>query len=299
LIRRLGEAGVGDVRTRWGDDEAGLLVGALEDLASPLLFGGAPALVIRRAEALSGANEALVLESIARVSPPSCLILVARGLDGRRTLRTSFERAGGAVAFARVSEPRTLREWGERLARERGHAIRPAALDLLVDRTTLDLAGLDSEIEKASLYAGAGAPIDRDHVEAVGAIGQAAAVEELADCLARGDRAGAHRATAALLRAGEPPIRLVAFLAASLRRALHVAELREQGFDADTVAARLGMPGWLVKRVGRGRSAAALERALETLRDLDLDLKRSRPPGIAFDAALASLAAPTPPPRRS
>ena len=100
------------------------------------------------------------------------------------------------------------------------------------------------------------------------------------------------------LRAGEPPIRLVAFLAASLRRALHVAELREQGFDDDTVAARLGMPGWLVKRVGRGRSAAALERALETLRDLDLDLKRSRPPGIAFDAALASLAAPTPP-RRS
>ena len=76
---------MGDVRTRWGDDDADALVGALEDLASPLLFGGAPALVIRRAEALSGANEALVLESIARVSPPSCLILVARGLDGRRT----------------------------------------------------------------------------------------------------------------------------------------------------------------------------------------------------------------------
>jgi DNA polymerase III delta subunit len=286
------------VRTRWADEDAGGLAAALEDLASPLLFGGVPALVLRRAEALPGAAESWVLDTIARLSPPSCLILVARGLDGRRTLRTTFERAGGAVACGRVTDPRALREWGERLARERGHAIRPAALDLLLDRTTLDLAGLDSEIEKASLYAGAGVPIAREHVEAVGAVGHAAAVEELADRLARGDRAGAHRAAAALLRAGEPPVRIVAFLAASLRRALHVAELRDQGLDDDAVAGRLGMPGWLVRRFGRGRSAEALERALETLRDLDLDLKRSRPPGVAFDAALAGLSAPTPP-RRS
>ena len=289
---------MGDVRTRWADDDAAALAAALEDLASPLLFGGAPALVVRRAEGLSGATEALVLETIRRLRPPACLILVARGLDGRRTLRTSFEREGGAVACGRVTDPRALRDWGERLARDLGHAIRPAALDLLVDRTTLDLAGLASEIEKASLYAGAGVPIDREHVEAVGSIGHAAAVEGLADCLARGDRAGAHRAAAALLRAGEPPVRIVAFLAANLRRALHVAELREQGFDDDTVAARLGMPGWLVRRVGRGRSATVLERALETLRDLDLDLKRSRPPGVAFDAAVAGLVAATPP-RRS
>jgi DNA polymerase III delta subunit len=119
-------------------------------------------------------------------------------------------------------------------------------------------------------------------------------VEELADCLGRGDRAGAHRAVAGLLRAGEPPIRIVAFLAANLRRSLHVAELRERGLDDDAVAARLGMPGWLVRRVGRTHAAAGLERALETLRALDLDLKRSRPPGVAFDAALASLAAARP-----
>ena len=51
---------------------------------------------------------------------------------------------GMADAFAELSTQDN--------ARDLGHAIRPAALDLLVDRTTLDLAGLASEIEKASPF---------------------------------------------------------------------------------------------------------------------------------------------------
>ena len=289
LKGRLLEGGTREVRTLWADDDASALASALGDLSSPLLFGGTPALVIRRAEALSGRGESTVLDAAARLRPPSCLVLVARGLDGRRALRTVFERDGGAVACPRVTDARILWQWAERLARELGHAIRPAALDLLIDRTTLDLAALASEIEKASLYAGPGVPIERDHVAAIACLGQTAAAEQVADCLAGGDRAGAHRAVLGLLRAGEPPVRLVAFLAASLRRALHVAELRERGLADETVATRLGMPGWLVRRVRGTRSAARLEQALDTLHALDLDLKRSRPPAAAFEAAVTSL----------
>jgi len=126
-------------------------------------------------------------------------------------------------------------------------------------------------------------------VEAIGAVGRAAAVEELADHLARRDPRGAHRALAGLLSAGEPPIRIVAFLAASLRRALHVAELADQGLGQDAIAARLGMPGWLVRRVQSTRSAGQLERSLVTLRELDVALKTSRPAAAAFAAALAAM----------
>ena len=104
--------------------------------------------------------------------------------------------------------------------------------------------------------------------------------------------ATAHRALRALLRAGEPPLRIVAFLAASLRRALHVAELAEQGLGQDAIASRLGMPGGLVRRIQDGRRAAQLEQALDTLRTLDRELKNSRPPGAAFEAALATVAGP-------
>ena len=231
-----------------------------------------------------------MLAACGRVRLPACLLLIARGLDGRRRLLAAFERDRGAFAFPRVTDAATLRDWVVRLARERGHAIRPQAADLLIERTTLDLAALASELEKASLYAGPGATIETAHVEATAAFARAAAVEELADRLAGGDLRGAHRALRGLLGAGEPPVRIVAFLAANLRRALQVAELAEQGLSSETIAARLGMPAWLLRRIRSTRSAAQLERGLVALRELDLALKNSRPPAAAFGAALARIA---------
>jgi DNA polymerase-3 subunit delta len=248
--------------------------------------------VIRRADALGARDEELVLASVTRLRPPACLVLVARALDGRRKLLAAFERAGGAFAFPRVTEPRALEEWVVRLAGEVGQAMRPAAAARLVERTALDLAGLASEVAKATLFAGPGVAVEVEHVDAVAAGGRAAAVEDLSDRLARGDRAGASRVLRGLLRAGEPPPRIVAFLAANLRRTLHVAELAERGLTQDAIAARLGMPGWLVRRIRDRRAAAQLERGLDVLRMLDLELKRSRPPAAVLDAALAVLAGP-------
>jgi len=247
-------------------------------------------LVVRRADALGAREEDLVTAALPRLGGAACLILVAGSLDARRRLLTAFTREGAAYAFPRVTDPRALREWVVRLARELTHAIRPDAVDLLVERTAPDLGVLASELDKASLYAGPGAAIEAGHVEATTSAGRAAGVEELADRLARSDLAGACRALRSLLRAGEPPIRLAAFLAASLRRSLHVAELRAAGLDVEAAAARLGMPGWLVRRLDGSRSAWQLEDALDALRDLDLALKSSRPPAAAFEAALLRIA---------
>ena len=92
---------------------------------------------------------------------------------------------------------------------------------------------------------------------------------------------------------------MVAFLAANLRRSLHVAELAEEGLGPEDIARRLGMPGWLVsKSVGRGR-AADLIHALLVLRRLDLELKSARAAEPAFDAALLEIAGATPPRRHA
>jgi len=252
---------------------------------------------VRRAEALAANDEELVLAAAPRLGTTGTLILVAGALDSRRRLLGAFTRDGAAYAFPRVADPRVLREWAGRLARELGHAIRPDALDLLVERTPADLGMLATELDKASLYVGEGVAIEARHVEATATGGRAAAVEEVSDRLARRDLAGASRALRSLLRAGEPPIRLAAFLAASLRRALHVAELRGAGLDIEATAARLGMPSWLVRRVDGSRSAAQLERALDALRELDLALKSSRPAAAAFEAALLRMAPPATPRR--
>ncbi|MCW5891906.1 MAG: DNA polymerase III subunit delta [bacterium] len=292
LLRRRSdaEAGPSTWRTLWADEDAAALVGAIDDLGAPMLFGGVAALVIRRAEALDGVREEAVLSVLPHLQGQARLILVARTLDARRKLPGAVARAGASVALAPVTDDATARRWVACLARDLGRDLAADAADLLVQRTGFDLGVLASEIEKASLFAGAGQRVEAAHVAATVAGDRAQAIEELTDRLARRDLGGAVRALRGLLGAGEPPIKVAAFLAASVRRALHVAELAEQGLGQEAIAQRLGVPPWLVRRSqGRG-SAAHLDRALHALRRLDLELKTSRPAPAVFEAALFALA---------
>jgi DNA polymerase-3 subunit delta len=222
---------------------------------------------------------------------------VARAADQRRRLFAACLRAGAGFGFAPL-DPRAAQAWIVRLARERGHEI--ATPRCRSSRSAADGArGARREIEKLSLHAGTGARLEPALERAIVTAARTHGVEELTDRLARHDLRGAARVLRQLLAEGEPPIRLVAFLAANLRRALHVAELAESGLGEGEIARRLGMPPWLVARnLGRGQ-AADLVRALLVLRRLDLELKSARDDEAAFEAALLAIAGKASGPRRS
>ncbi|HJQ83727.1 MAG TPA: DNA polymerase III subunit delta [Candidatus Binatia bacterium] len=280
----------GTWRTLWADEQAEALAGALADLASPSLFGGSQVLVVRHAEALRDAEQALLLETLPRLGAGGALILVARAADQRRKLFATMLQAGAGVGFPPLPNPAAAHPWVGRLARERGHDIAPAAVQELVERSGADLGLLAGEVEKLSLHAGPGVRIEPQHVRAVVAAVRSHGDEELTDRLARRDLAGAARVLRLLLAEGEPPIRLVAFVAANLRRALHVVELAEQGLGTEEIGRRLGMPPWLVQKNERRGRSADLVRALLALRRLDVRLKSTRAAEAAFDAALLEIA---------
>jgi DNA polymerase-3 subunit delta len=289
--RLVAENRPGAWRVLWADEDAERLSGAIADLASPLLFGGPGVLVVRRAEALGERGQEALLAALPGLGRGAHVVLVGAAVYLRRRVFAACARAGWAWAFPPL-DPRSAeaRDWVVRLARERGHAIAPAAVEELLARVGADLGALDGEIEKASLHAGAGARLEVAHVRAVVARVRAQATEELSDRLARQDVTGALAALRRLLAEGEPPLRILGFLAANLRRALHVAELAEAGLPAEEIARRLAMPPWLVARnLGRG-TARGLAEALRTLRRLDLSLKASRPAAAVFEASLLELA---------
>ena len=262
---------------------------ALEDLASPSLFGGAQVLVVRHADGLREDDQAMILEALPSLGEGGTLILVTGSADQRRRLFGTCLRAGAGHGFPAL-EPRAAPPWVVRLARERGHEISPAAAQELVERSGADLGVLDGELEKLSLHIGPRTRIEATHVRAMVAAARAHGVEELTDRLARRDRAGAARMLRQLLAEGEPPIRLIAFLASNLRRALHVSELSETGLGPEEIGQRLNMPAWLVgKSLGRGK-AKDLARALFVLRRVDLELKSARAGEAVLDAALLEIA---------
>jgi len=290
LRRRLAGERAGAVRTLWGDQQGEEVPGAIAELGAPTLFGATYVLVVRHADALGEDVQARVLEALPALGSGGSLILVARAADQRRKLFAACLRAGAGFGFPLLADVRVAATWVVRLARERGYEIAPAAVEEVVERSGRDVGILAGELDKLALHVGAGRRIDVAHVRAVVAGVRGHEVQEFTDRLARGDVAGAARILRLLLAEGEPPIRLVAFVAANLRRALQVAELVEAGAGADEIGRRLGMPPWLVKRnLGRGRTKD-LVRALLVLRRLDLRLKSTRVAEAAFDAALLEIA---------
>jgi DNA polymerase-3 subunit delta len=286
--RLLGEGGNGTWRTLWADGE-GDVVAALDDLLSPPLFGGPQALVVRNAEALAEAVQERVLALLPSLGAGGSLVLVAKDANKLRRLAAACAKSGALLELSPL-EPRAVQPWVEWLARERGHQIAGAAAAALVERSGASLGVLATELDKLSLHVGAGKRIEVAHIEAVVPATRMHDAWELTNRLASGDKRGAAAMLRRILGEGEPPVRLLAFLASNLRGMLGVTELREQGLSSDDIARRLGMPSWLVgKRLYRGR-ARDLVQALWVLRRLDLELKSPAPPEAAFEAALLEIA---------
>ena len=114
---------------------------------------------------------------------------------------------------------------------------------------------LASEIDKLALHVGEGKRIEVAHVDAVVPATRMHEVYELTNRLATGDQRGACVMLRRILGEGEPPVRLLAFLASNLRGALHVAELREQVTNGkiEVPRRRLRAEEWVERgRVGEG-----------------------------------------------
>ena len=281
---RLAADGAMESRTVWGDDAPDGLLRTLATYATPTLFGGTTVLVLRRAEALRGRAEEAVVEIAER--PPSLghLLVVATAVDRRRKLFAALLRTR-VMACDHPADAAEQARWLRVLAAERGVRLAPAAAEHLLQVHGGDLAVLASELDKIAVTS-AGRTADRDLVRDLATRSRTHRVDELTDALARADHAGAVRALRGLLADGEPPLKVLAFVAANVRRSLQVAELSEAGLGPDQIAARLRVPAWLVSRQRGRRSSHLLEGMLHELAELDGALKNSRPALAVFEAAL-------------
>jgi DNA polymerase-3 subunit delta len=271
-------------RTVWGDDSQDVLLDTLTTYATPTLFGGSTLLVIRRAEALRGRAEEQVIDLAQRPPPMGHLVTVATALDRRRKLFAALLKTT-VVACEHPAQAGEQARWLRVLAAERGVRLAAAAGEHLLQSHGGDLAVLANELDKVAVVTGSRSA-DRDTVRDLTVGSRTHRVDELTECIGRADHAGAVAALRGLLAEGEPPLKVLAFVAANVRRSLQVAELGEAGLGADQIAARLRLPTWVVSRQRSRGSARVLEGMLRELAELDGLLKRSRPPLAVFEAAL-------------
>jgi DNA polymerase III subunit delta len=246
-------------------------------------------ILVRGAERWDGSDAAAapfdrLAEYVGAPVESTCLVVVSSKIDGRRKLASMAKKQGFLVPCDPI-DARALPAWIAERCAGKGHAIEREVAELLAALIGTDLSSADDAIERLSLYAGAGAPIDESAVAACVARVSAADTWAMVDAVGARDLGRAMRTLADAYDARERGLPLLGALAWSVRQLARYQAAVESGAPADEAARRAG-----VFQPFRARELAAkaravrpkeVERWLLVLAEADVALKSSRRPADA------------------
>ena len=160
-----------------------------------------------------------------------------------------------------------------------------------------DRGTIIKELEKLSLYAGAGKRLSLNDVEAVVTQSYEAGIFHLVDAIGLGKTAEAIKLLSDLLDRGAAPPYILTMIARQLRIMARIRELLASGAraDADFLAERLGESPYTIKKIlhqSRTFPTFSYPRILELLMESDVHIKRgTMPPKLALETLITKLAA--------
>ena len=314
-----GEKGAGPSRVeaqlkpKPGEDSSELL-GILDDIRTPSLFGGKKLIVLRGAESLVEADRDSLMSALDSIPPPITVVFLMDKLRKSSKLEKHLLKVGVVKRFkAMYDRPgpwqkgaaehdHELGRWVTGRAREHGLTITPVDAHRLVKRTGNHPARLDGELEKLSLLLDEGATVKAEDIDALSPDSQEFRSFDLADAVIDRRRAHALHVLDAMLRegmvgsdhsrivfAGAIGGLVIGALRSKLVLLLRARTLLDGGQSSTDVFTELRVAPFLrdaVSRQVRSWTTTELREAIRQLLRTDLDLKG----GTAFpEATLARL----------
>jgi len=249
-------------------------------------------LLIRDGDAIPPEQADALAAYLAAPSPSTCFVIVAEKIDGKTKLAKAAKKAGVWVDTEPLKGS-LLDRFVAGEAKRRHHAISPDAVALLVDALGNDLAAIDDAIERASLYVGKGAPIDREAISASVVRTRVESIWKVVDAVAARSSRTALAGVGSLLADREPPLRILSLVARQLRMVARAKQALAGGARGEAVARAAGAPPFKARDLeaaARHFDDAALAAAFRVLAEADVALKGSkRPDDVILEEAILAL----------
>lgn len=187
-----------------------------------------------------------------------------------------------------------LHNWIRERAQKKGARIHPRVVSVLADSVGNNLAVLDSELEKLSLYCGDREILPKDVARIVSYTADAnvfAAVDAMLE-----NRPGvAFTQISRYLEAGSHPLQLLSLLTTQVRRLLLANELLAKGMRPDEIGQRLHISGYPLQKILQHEAKFTRRQLVEAhnlLLQTDLTLKTSATDSqLVLDLLVAQLCA--------
>ncbi len=227
--------------------------------------------------------------AMADMSPDTVLVLIARGKVQAR-LQKAVQKAGGEVRAYEAPKPWEMHKWAIARAKEEGLTLDSEAAKLLVASVGGGQQRLSREIEKLALAAHPSATLSAEELQDFTPAESMRSAYDVADALVAGDGQAALAISERLLEQDEHGSKLMYAITRRLRDVHKAASLIEQGLPEQKVAASLGGPPWAAKKViarAKGADRRALEHAICTFAELEIDLRGGGTTGLEEDTAFS------------
>ena len=187
-----------------------------------------------------------------------------------------IEKCGGEVRTYEAPRGAAYAGWVSERGRELGLSVSREAARALVERIGSNQQRLLRELEKLATFAGEGASVGPEEVEALSVPAVEARVYELADALVEGDSERALLVAEELRTRGEDMMHILFALLRQLRNCQRACSMVAAGKSLREVQAELRVPQFVARRLvaqARGVDPERLERALDLLADLDYAIR--------------------------
>lgn len=248
------------------------------DLAETLpFFAERRVILIENSGFLKGASEDLA-DYLAAPSESTCFVFVEEEVDKRSKLYKAISKTGRVVEFGEQKEELLVRWIVGRLRKENKNITRDV-LQLFMDKTGSDMGNIDRELEKLVCYAMEKDVIEAEDVEAVTTEQITNRIFEMVNAIAEHEQKKALDLYYDLLTLKEPPMRILFLITRQFQILLNVKDMSRKGFEQGTIASKVGIPPFAVRKnqaQARGFSKEQLKQALVDGVELEEAVKTGR-----------------------
>lgn len=271
-------------------DATAELAEVLDDLRTVPFLAPRRAVIITDADAFVSAYRQQLEKYLDSPSATGSLILTVSSWPKNTRLAKLVAKIGEATDCSAPGQ-RDLLVWLTKSAAKRQKKIAPPAAQLLIQWRGEDLAALDGEMEKLSLYVGQRDQITTDDVSTLVTATAGPAAFALTNCITSGDIPGALKALAgSITRRGEE-FKTLGMIAWHLRKAMQVQQGITRGTPASQAckAARVFFQQTQFVDMLKRRPLGVLQDDFRKLLAADLAMKTGTEPTAAMQQLVVGL----------
>ena len=253
------------------------------------LFGEGTFVLLKNLGSWNATQKAKIVDYLKNPSPDADLVMLGTKLGAREKLLVAAKEAGEVHNFEQPTG-KALARWAVGYAKKQGLVMPEDVAQGLVARCSNDKVRVSRETEKLALYAAEMATME--DVEVLCPPDLQSNIFAFVDALGMGNRSKALGLLEALVRTGEPPLRIVHMIRRQFRLLARAKVLFAGGASRSEVASTLKIPSFVARKFqeqAQKLSEEDLENALALTLKLESGLKGGSDLGNELQVELAIL----------